>query len=70
MFASSPGLNAVEHPIYDIWLTDCKRAAVAEAPAEPQPAAQPARPAQPAAKRPAQQTPAQQAPAGQAPPRR
>jgi len=24
MFASSPGLHAVEHPIYDIWLTDCK----------------------------------------------
>jgi hypothetical protein len=24
MFASSPGLHAVEHPIYDIWLTNCK----------------------------------------------
>ena len=24
MFATSPGLNAVEHPIYDVWLTDCK----------------------------------------------
>ncbi len=24
MFAASPGLNAVEHPIYDIWLADCK----------------------------------------------
>ena len=24
MFASSPGLHAVEHPIYDLWLTDCK----------------------------------------------
>ena len=24
MFAASPGLSAVEHPIYDIWLTDCK----------------------------------------------
>jgi hypothetical protein len=23
MFASSPGLNAVEHPIYDVWLIDC-----------------------------------------------
>ncbi|MGH6671586.1 MAG: DUF2155 domain-containing protein [Xanthobacteraceae bacterium] len=23
MFASSPGLNAVEHPIYDVWLTNC-----------------------------------------------
>ena len=26
MFAASPGLNAVEHPIYDVWLTDCKGA--------------------------------------------
>jgi hypothetical protein len=24
MFAASPGLHAVEHPIYDVWLTDCK----------------------------------------------
>ena len=24
MFADSPGLHAVEHPVYDIWLTDCK----------------------------------------------
>ena len=24
MFASSPGLHAVEHPIYDVWLTACK----------------------------------------------
>ncbi|HWG03443.1 MAG TPA: DUF2155 domain-containing protein [Beijerinckiaceae bacterium] len=23
MFADSPGLNGVEHPIYDVWLTDC-----------------------------------------------
>jgi hypothetical protein len=23
MFASSPGLHAIEHPIYDVWLTDC-----------------------------------------------
>ena len=23
MFASSPGLNAVEHPVYDVWLKDC-----------------------------------------------
>ena len=40
MFAASPGLNAVEHPIYDVWLTDCKGApqpAVAEAPTAPAP---------------------------------
>ncbi len=24
MFADSPGLNAVEHPIYDVWLKGCK----------------------------------------------
>ncbi|HML13449.1 MAG TPA: DUF2155 domain-containing protein [Xanthobacteraceae bacterium] len=24
MFAASPGLHAVENPIYDVWLTDCK----------------------------------------------
>jgi hypothetical protein len=25
MFAASPGLHAVEHPIYDVWLVDCKK---------------------------------------------
>jgi hypothetical protein len=24
MFAESPGLNAVEHPVYDVWLTGCR----------------------------------------------
>ena len=24
MFASSPALNALEHPVYDVWLIDCK----------------------------------------------
>jgi len=24
MFAESPALNALEHPVYDIWLTGCK----------------------------------------------
>ena len=44
MFAASPGLNAVEHPIYDVWLTDCKGAPqpVAEAPAPPPPQRTPA----------------------------
>jgi len=32
MFAESPGLNAVEHPVFDVWLTDCAE--------PPQPAAQ------------------------------
>jgi len=46
MYAASPGLHGVEHPIYDIWLTDCKgpettivTAAPTEAP-KPAPAAQ------------------------------
>lgn len=24
MFAASPGLHAIEHAVYDVWLTDCK----------------------------------------------
>ena len=24
MFAASPGLHAIEHPVYDVWLTDCR----------------------------------------------
>lgn len=27
MFAESPGLNAVEHPVFDVWLTDCQKPA-------------------------------------------
>lgn len=37
MFAASPGLHAVEHPIYDVWLTECKggqNPSVAEVPAD------------------------------------
>jgi hypothetical protein len=25
MFAESPGLNAVEHPVFDVWLTQCEK---------------------------------------------
>ena len=25
MFAESPGINAVEHPVFDVWLTDCQK---------------------------------------------
>jgi hypothetical protein len=25
MVAESPGLNAVEHPVFDVWLTDCEK---------------------------------------------
>src|SRR5262245_26478753 len=59
MFASSPGLHAVEHPIYDVWLTDCKNPVVAAAP-PPDPASAPAPPPKPPAaapRRPAQQPP-------------
>lgn len=35
MFAESPGLNAVEHPVFDVWLTDCTTAARPAAAAQP-----------------------------------
>ncbi|ODN69790.1 DUF2155 domain-containing protein [Methylobrevis pamukkalensis] len=25
MFAASPALNAIEHPVYDVWLKDCRQ---------------------------------------------
>ena len=63
MFASSPGLHAVEHPIYDVWLTDCKNPVVAAAP-PPETAPPPAQPAKPAT------TPRRSAQPQSAPPRR
>jgi hypothetical protein len=71
MFAASPGLNAVEHPIYDVWLADCKGApqpTVAEAPPQPAPAAPAARPSQRAQQPPRRAT--QQLPPPPAPPAR
>ena len=64
MFASSPGLHAVEHPIYDVWLTDCaspQPMKVAEPALKPTPAPapvpgsapKPRQPAPPARQRPA-----------------
>lgn len=36
MFASSPALNALEHPVYDVWVISCKTApAKTAAPAPP-----------------------------------
>lgn len=32
MFAASPGLNAVDHAIYDVWLTDCRTSSDVAAP--------------------------------------
>jgi len=42
MFAASPGLHGLEHPVYDIWLVDCKSgseviAEPKETPEEPPP---------------------------------
>lgn len=69
MFASSPGLHAVEHPIYDLWLTDCRGGtqivATDGTPTEPpreQPKAQPKAKAQPKQKQVQQQPPRQTLP--------
>ena len=36
MFAESPGLNAVEHPVYDVWLTGCLDPSAPKPPVEEQ----------------------------------
>jgi len=47
MFASSPALSALEHPVYDLWVADCADPVVKPAPEsqplppEPQPKSQP-----------------------------
>jgi hypothetical protein len=43
MFAASPGLHAIEHPVYDVWLIDCKlqMGAEPEAPLPPAPDTEP-----------------------------
>ncbi len=38
MFASSPALSALEHPVYDVWVIDCRE------PVDPASAADPATP--------------------------
>jgi hypothetical protein len=70
VFAASPGLHAVEHPIYDIWLTDCKNPVVtAEQPAPVAPPATAAAPPPQQKARPPQQKarPQQQQPQGYPP---
>lgn len=32
MYAASPGLHAVEHAVYDVWLTDCKQSSTVPPP--------------------------------------
>ncbi|HET8725968.1 MAG TPA: DUF2155 domain-containing protein [Alphaproteobacteria bacterium] len=34
MFADSPALNAIDNPVYDIWLTNCKRSSDVPPPSE------------------------------------
>jgi hypothetical protein len=34
MFAASPGLHAVDHPVYDVWLTDCRTTSTVAPPAK------------------------------------
>ena len=69
MFAESPGLHAVEHPVFDVWLTSCKTppgatsadnnanapAPPADAAAEPPADAAAAAPAEPAPAEPAEE---------------
>jgi hypothetical protein len=62
MFAESPGLYGVEHPTFDVWLTECQKplkATAQSAPTAPQPtangkAAAGATPKEPAAAGPAE----------------
>jgi hypothetical protein len=68
MFAASPGLHAVEHAIYDVWLTDCKGGAQAVADAQPAPPATPPRQGTPPPRQGAPQQPRQQAPRQTLPP--
>ncbi|PSC03253.1 DUF2155 domain-containing protein [Alsobacter soli] len=50
VFASSPGLHGIEHPIYDVWLTSCKGGKeVIPDPVDPD-KVDPLKPAQPDAK--------------------
>ena len=46
MYAASPGLHGIEHPIYDIWLTDCKGPDQTIVSAQPDPPKPPPQPAQ------------------------
>lgn len=39
MFAESPGLNALEHPVFDVWLTECAQPKAAQSTAAARPTA-------------------------------
>jgi hypothetical protein len=47
MFASSPALSAMEHPVYDLWVLDCENKGTAEMQQPVQPEAAPASQGQP-----------------------
>jgi hypothetical protein len=69
MFAASPGLHAVEHPIYDIWLTDCKGPQTTVVTAQPEaPKPPPPPPAPKRAQRPPRPPPQVQPPPPPPPP--
>jgi hypothetical protein len=55
MYAASPGLHGVEHPIYDIWLTDCKVPDATVVSAQPDPPKSAAPPPPPAKRAPPKQ---------------
>jgi hypothetical protein len=66
MFAASPGLHGVEHPIYDIWLTDCKAPETTVVSAQPDPPK--AAPPPPQRRAPSRLPPRPPAPVAPAPP--
>ncbi len=47
MFASSPALSAMEHPVYDLWVLDCENKGEAQPEQAPTPEQPPATEAQP-----------------------
>jgi hypothetical protein len=70
MFAESPGLHAVEHPVFDVWLTSCKTPNASTAAGSNENAAPPEAPPE-AAEVPAPEAPpaaAEAPPAPKAPP--
>lgn len=36
MFASSPAISAVEHPVYDVWVVDCKKSSSSDSETAPE----------------------------------
>jgi hypothetical protein len=58
MFAESPGLNAVEHAVYDVWLKECKQKSDVPAPGATKADATKADASKPAATKPAAAKPA------------